>query len=123
MIGSRDFAAEGVKGIQDRLETLDAVATRERDAVAQLNEEKDETVAQVEEIEADIVILKETLAELEAVLAERSTELEATRKSGSKSGKILDKAVKEIAGCVSLSCKLEWALLTREIFNYRRMMR
>lgn len=41
------------------------------------------------------------LVELQGVLAEKNAELEDVRKKGGKSARVLDKAMKEIAACVS----------------------
>lgn len=80
------------------------IAKTERGSLARLQAEKEAAIAQLEEVEAEIETLRESLIELQDVLTEKTAALEETRKAGGKTGKVLDKLLKEIGGCVSLFC-------------------
>lgn len=58
-------------------------------------------LAQFEVIEGEIEELQATLVELTQTTVEKTAAMEDARKAGAKSGKALDKVLKEIAACVS----------------------
>lgn len=100
MICRIKFSTEQVEDIRARLATLQTTASTARETLVQLQEESEAAIEEQKTIEEDIEALRETLAELQEVLTEKTAALEEVRRKGSKSGKALDKVVKEIATCV-----------------------
>lgn len=96
------FHSENVDSTRARLATLHATATSEKAALARYEGEKETKSQELEAIEAEIEELREELNVMQQVVEEKNAELEEVRKMGAKSAKVLDKALKEIASCVSL---------------------
>jgi chromosome segregation ATPase len=63
--------------------------------------DKSEISDELSAIEGEVEELREALSELTVVLEERTLALEEARKAGGKSGRVLDKYMKEIGACVS----------------------
>ncbi|KAL8278439.1 hypothetical protein RQP46_009129 [Phenoliferia psychrophenolica] len=93
------FQTEQVNSVRSRLAQLEKTAEEARTSLASLSDERDATTAEQEAMETEIETLKETLEGLQATVAEKNAALEDVRKQGSKSGKVLDKALKEVASC------------------------
>ncbi|GAA6027216.1 hypothetical protein JCM8097_002493 [Rhodosporidiobolus ruineniae] len=93
------FQSEMVDSIKDRLSTLEATVEKQRAALAKLDGDKDAKEAEIDALEQEVADLKMTLEQLQETLKEKNGELDATRKSGGKAAKVLDKALKEIAAC------------------------
>lgn len=83
------------------MQTLQDTAEREQASIERLEQDRTSKSDELVAIEADIGRLQTQLAELQAVVEDRNAKLENVRKTGSKSAKALDKALKEIAECVS----------------------
>lgn len=95
------FHSENVESTRARLATLRSTATSEQSALTRLEGEKETKTAELEAVEAEIEELRAELEELQRVVEEKTGELEEVRRKGAKSAKVLDKALKEIASCVS----------------------
>lgn len=63
--------------------------------------DKSEISDELSVIEGEVEELEEALNELKVVLEEKSLALEEARKAGGKSGRVLDKYMKDIGACVS----------------------
>jgi structural maintenance of chromosome 1 len=95
------FISENVDSTRARLETLRATATSQQTALDNLEIEKQTKTEELEAIEAEIEELRDELAELQKVVEAKNEEYEEVRRKGAKSARVLDKALKEIASCVS----------------------
>ncbi|GAA5851241.1 hypothetical protein JCM8547_004180 [Rhodosporidiobolus lusitaniae] len=93
------FETEQVDDLRERLESLQATATKQRTTLAQLDADMESKQAEIEALEQEVEDLRLTLEQVQETLTEKNAELEATRKSGGKAGRALDKALKEIAAC------------------------
>ncbi|GJN89317.1 hypothetical protein Rhopal_002297-T1 [Rhodotorula paludigena] len=93
------FQTEQVDETQRRLDSLEATAQKQRVSLEQLDEELEAQRAEIERLEQEVKDLRLALERLQETLAEKQGELEAVRKEGGKAGRVLDKALKEIASC------------------------
>lgn len=96
------FQTEQVDETQRRLDSLEATAQKQRVSLEQLDEELEAQRAEIERLEQEVKDLRLALERVQETLAEKQGELEAVRKEGGKAGRVLDKALKEIASCVRL---------------------
>lgn len=95
------FESEAVDEIKKRVELLDAVAQKQRKALEQCDVDKTAKEQEIADLEQEVRDLQFKLEQLEETHRERAEALEAIRKDGSKAHKALDKALKEVASCVS----------------------
>jgi structural maintenance of chromosome 1 len=95
------FQTEQVDAIKDRLQRLGAVADKHRKALEQCDLDQDAKQKEIAALEQEIKDLRLVLEQLETTHREKVDALETIRKDGSKASKQLDKALKEIAACVS----------------------
>ncbi|KAG8960566.1 Structural maintenance of chromosomes protein 1 [Tulasnella sp. 419] len=91
------FQAEQLKATQERLETLKALISKEQKNLKKLEASKREIQAEIDKAEEEIANLREQYQELNDALEEKTKELEEVKKTAGRSGKVLEKALKDIA--------------------------
>ncbi|KZT24830.1 RecF/RecN/SMC protein [Neolentinus lepideus HHB14362 ss-1] len=90
------FEEEQLKGIKDRLATLNVTIQNENNLV-KLEEAKATTQEELGEAEATIASLQEELQELNEASEEKTKLVEQVKRTASKATKILEQSLKEIA--------------------------
>ncbi|KAK4703834.1 structural maintenance of chromosome 1, partial [Phenoliferia sp. Uapishka_3] len=93
------FQTEQVNSVKARITQLEKTADDARTALETLDSEREAAVAEQDAMEEEIHTLRETQEGLQAIVTEKNDALELVRKQASKSGKVLDKALKEVASC------------------------
>lgn len=94
------FESDQVKALQERLETLKAIATKERKALKQLEAARNAIQEESDKAEAGIASLREDLETSNAALEEKTKGLDDVKRASGRAAKALDKALKEIASKV-----------------------
>lgn len=96
-----NFETAQAEQLRERIVSLEAISTKHGEALARLTTDKATALEEHNAIETEILALKETLAELQAVQEEKAGLLDEVKKKGAKTGRTLDKALKDIGSCVS----------------------
>jgi structural maintenance of chromosome 1 len=108
MIRSRrsTFEAEQLESTKRRLQTLRSSAQEQRTSLEQLQAQKTELEESIQVARDEVHILRQTLEGTQSEAEEKKAALEEVKKLASKSSKVLDKALKEIAESVrALLCR------------------
>lgn len=92
-----DFEEEGLRGTAERLEKLETMITTEQTNLSKFEAQKAAKQDEVSKGLQHIESLGTELEALQATLEEKTKDVEATKKTTSKSAKVLDQALKDIA--------------------------
>lgn len=111
------FQSEQVDGTRERLESLQKLADKQRKALEQLDIDREAKQGEMEALEQEVQDLTTVLEQLRDTLRDKTSELEQVRKEGGKASRVLDKALKEIASCVS-----SFGLCATEVCDLRPML-
>ncbi|KAH8082807.1 cohesin complex subunit psm1 [Cristinia sonorae] len=91
------FEQEQLDSTRQRLETLEATVNTQNANLAEYEERKRALQEEIQAAEANIAALQEELKVLTEDLNEKTKEVDVVKKKSSKSAKLLDQALKEIA--------------------------
>ncbi|KAK7020211.1 Structural maintenance of chromosomes protein 1 [Paramarasmius palmivorus] len=92
-----EYESEGLKGVQERLRTVERVLESEQTNLDQLRDQKEAIEAELAEAEEGIAELKEELKELQEILDEKTKTVEQVKRTTTKAAKTLEQALKEIS--------------------------
>ncbi|KLO14413.1 cohesin complex subunit psm1 [Schizopora paradoxa] len=92
-----EFDEQQLKAIHDRLNLLEASMTTERATIQRTEAEKNDIQSEIDEATERITELQDDLKALNDVLDTATKDLDTVKKETSKSSKVLDQALKDIA--------------------------
>ncbi|PPQ98373.1 hypothetical protein CVT26_013579 [Gymnopilus dilepis] len=93
------FENEGLTGVTERLDRLETLINNEQANLVKLQEQKEAAEEDIAASEAVVAKLKQELIGLQEALDEKTKVVDQVKKTGLKSSKVLDQALKEIALC------------------------
>ncbi|KAG8849135.1 Structural maintenance of chromosomes protein 1 [Tulasnella sp. 330] len=91
------FEADQLKGLEERLTTLKATASKERKALKQLEAAQQAIQEEIDEAEVEIATLREDMQTSNVALEGKTKVLDDVKRASGKAAKALDKVLKDIA--------------------------